>query len=308
MTRASLRIRVPQPFDLKLAVFGHGWVDLPPFAWDDGAATLRTAFGLGARAVDCAIRQNGSGITVTIDAARAPTAAQMRTARDIAVRMLALDCDFAAFWQLCAAVPRLRWVAQRGAGRLLRAPTLFEDLLKLLFTTNCSWTATRGMTARLVEALGPTSPAGQRAFPGPRACAEAGEGFFRDTVRAGYRARACVALAAAFARGELSDAVLGDARLPTDALRERLLSLPGFGPYATGQALRLLGRHDDFALDSWCRNRLAEMAGRRRPPSPRSIERTYRPFGTHRGLALWMDLTAAWHGEGPLRSSGPARP
>ena len=76
-----------------------------------------------------------------------------------------------------------------------------------------------------------------------------------------------------------------------------MLALPGFGPYAAGQALRLLGRHEDLALDSWCRNKLAQQRGRRKPPADRTVERAYRAFGRYKGLALWMDLTADWHGE-----------
>ena len=37
---------------------------------------------------------------------------------------------------------------------MLRAPGLFEDAVKMLFTTNCSWAATRGMVVRLIELAG----------------------------------------------------------------------------------------------------------------------------------------------------------
>ncbi|MSR47198.1 MAG: hypothetical protein EXS13_09050 [Planctomycetes bacterium] len=85
--------------------------------------------------------------------------------------------------------------------------------------------------------------------------------------------------------------------MPTPALRERLLSLEGFGPYAAGLALRLLGRHDDLALDSWCRARLATMTERKPPPSDRAVARRYARYGDDRGLVLWLELTADWHGE-----------
>jgi N-glycosylase/DNA lyase len=209
--------------------------------------------------------------------------------------MLRVDEDLSEFWRLCRAVPRLRWVARRRAGRLLRAPTLFEDLLKLLFTTNCAWSATRRMTDNLVGALGPATPSGHRAFPSPAACAAEPERFWRDVVRAGYRARACRSLARLFEDGAAARGELEDPAIPTDELRRRLRALPGFGPYAAGQALRLLGRYDDLALDSWCRTKLGRLQGRARPPADRAIERAYRPFGRFAGLALWMDLTADWH-------------
>jgi N-glycosylase/DNA lyase len=76
------------------------------------------------------------------------------------------------------------------------------------------------------------------------------------------------------------------------------VSLRGFGPYAAGQAMRLLGHYEHLALDSWCRARLAAMAGKKKPPADRVVEKRYARFAPFQGLALWLDLTADWHGEG----------
>ncbi|MHC4077617.1 MAG: DNA-3-methyladenine glycosylase family protein, partial [Planctomycetota bacterium] len=119
----------------------------------------------------------------------------------------------------------------------------------------------------------------------------------QDEVRAGYRARACQELAEDFTTGALNEQDLTDPDLATAEVRQRLLGVRGFGPYAAGQALRLLGRYEDLALDSWCRGRLATIQRRRKPPSDAAIARRYAAFGEYRGLALWMDLTAGWHGE-----------
>jgi N-glycosylase/DNA lyase len=153
------------------------------------------------------------------------------------------------------------------------------------------------MARRLVDALGTAAPSGARAFPDAAACAAQREPFWRDVVRAGDRARACRELATGFASGRLAEERYAERGLPTEEVRRRLLALNGFGPYAAGQALRLLGRHDDLALDSWCRATLARQLGRRRAPSDAAIARRYRDFGAFAGLALWCDLTAGWHGE-----------
>jgi hypothetical protein len=79
------------------------------------------------------------------------------------------------------------------------------------------------------------------------------------------------------------------------------MSLRGFGPYAVGQALRLLGHYEDYALDSWCQNQLTR---RGRVATPLALARRYGRFNEYRGLALWMDLTAPWHAEGPFASEG----
>ncbi len=239
----KLRLAVPEPFDLRLMLFSHGWVDLPPHAWDAESGVLRTALRVARRPVSVAISQRKAALHVVAEpeldvTARAELRASLR-------RMLRLDEDLSEFWGLCVAEPSFEWVARRGAGRLLRAPTLFEDLAKLLMTTNCSWAATRNMSARITEALGEKAPAGLVAFPSPTRCAKKNADFYRDVVRMGYRAPFFVELARGFADGSLDDAHFDPRRVEAAELRRRLLALPGFGPYAAGQALRLLGCYED---------------------------------------------------------------
>ena len=52
-------------------------------------------------------------------------------------RVLALDVDVTGFHEAVRGVPRYRWIADTRTGRLLRAPTAFEDLVELVLTTNC---------------------------------------------------------------------------------------------------------------------------------------------------------------------------
>jgi len=87
--------------------------------------------------------------------------------------------------------------------------------------------------------------------------------------------------------------------LPTPELLARLHELRGFGPYAAEHLLRLLGRHDHLALDSWTRGKLARIRGKRRQPSDRTLRRWYAPYGPWAGLAMWLEVTADWHGEAP---------
>jgi N-glycosylase/DNA lyase len=302
----KLRLAVPEPFDLRLMLFSHGWVDLPPHVWDADSGVLRTALRVARRPVGVAISQRKNALHVVaepeLDAtARAELRASLR-------RMLRLDEDLSEFWGLCGAEPHFAWVARRGAGRLLRAPTLFEDLAKLLMTTNCSWAATRNMSARITEALGEKAPGGLVAFPSPARCTKKNADFYRDVVRMGYRAPFFVELARSFADGSLDDAHFDPRHVEAAELRSRLLALPGFGPYAAGQALRLLGCYEDLALDSWCRGKLARRTKSGRAPSDRTIAKSYRRFGCFQGLALWMDLTADWHGEAADVSPLAARP
>jgi N-glycosylase/DNA lyase len=298
MSAAPLRwtLRPVAPYDFATAIRGHGWFDLPPHRWDPDGGVLETAAAVAGRAFDLRVSAAADGAPrVRVAAAERPVPAVLAQLRAACRRMLRVDVDLREFWAECGRHARLGWVPERRAGHLMQSPTLFEDLLKILFTTNCSWSLTRSMARNLVEALGPDAPSGRRAFPPAEVCAAQDEAFWRERVRVGYRARHCVSLARGFAEGRLRPADFEDPELPVEELRRRLLALPGFGPYAVGHALRGLGHYEDLALDSWCRGRMAELLGRRRPPADSWFEREYRRFGRFAGLALWMELTADWH-------------
>ena len=296
--KRRFRYSVESRFDLRLVLFGHGWIDLEPFSWSEDDQQLMGVLPIGRKAVDFSLRQSSDALVATVASQRALTASEAEKARALVPRMLRLDEELGEFWAICERTPRLSWVAARGGGRIFRCPSVFEDLMKLLFTTNCSWAATKLMTSRLIAALGPKAPSGRRAFPSAATCAAQDESFYREVVRAGYRAVSCIGLAKKFATGEVDEAWFTDRALHIDDVRERLLALPGFGPYAAGQAMRTLGHYKDLALDSWCRARLAKMAGKKKPPSDKTVARRYASFHPYDGLALWMDLTAEWHGEG----------
>ncbi|MBX3462819.1 MAG: Fe-S cluster assembly protein HesB [Planctomycetes bacterium] len=305
MPSRTIPIPVAPPFDLRLCLFGHGWVALAPHRYDEGAGTFATVLRVGTAVLDATLRQpRADRLALRLDGRTAPSTAVTRAAARQVVHMLRLDSDLAAFHAMCRTEPRLHWAARRGAGRLLRSASVFEDLMKLLFTTNTTWAGTEAMVRNLVTALGSPAPSGARAFPTPRQC-QRDAAFYRDVVRTGYRAAAAVALAEAFAAGALDDDTFLTPQ-PAAVLWQRLVGLRGFGPYAAGQAMRLLGHYEHLALDSWCRARLAELDGRRTPPSDREVARRYARFAPFQGLALWLDLTAEWHGEEPPRAAAPA--
>jgi 3-methyladenine DNA glycosylase/8-oxoguanine DNA glycosylase len=297
-----VKLAVPQPFELDVALRGHGWVGLAPHRYERSERCLHTVVDLATLGVargpvvDVELRASSGqipGLSARLRARRSLERSELERVRRALATSLALDVDLAEFWAHCEQIDRLRWVPSRGAGRLLRSPVLFEDLIKLLFTTNCTWANTVSMVRRTCEALGRRGPAGVPGFPSLAACARQPESFWRDEVRAGYRAAHCKTIAEGFASGRLSAEQFEDPELPTAELRRRLLALPGFGPYAAGQALRLLGRFDDLAIDAWVRKQASELHGL--APDDRALGLRYAEFGRYAGLALWMDVTKPWH-------------
>jgi len=177
---------------------------------------------------------------------------------------------------------------------MLRSPSVFEEVIKTICTTNCAWSATVRMTTALVEHLGdPSAGDHGRAFPRPEAMADAQEDFYRDVVRAGYRGVYLRTIAEAVAVGELDLEQLHDPDLSDADVAERLLALPGVGPYAAAHVMMLLGRYSTLVLDSWTRPKYASLTGKRKVADS-TIIRRFRGYGPYAGLAFWLFLTRDW--------------
>ena len=287
-------ITVPSPFDFKLCLTGHGWIALSPHRFDAANERWQTVLRVGRKVVDVTVSPRDTrSLRVEITGKSKLTNTEVAKVRQQLRHMMWLDDDLSAFYSTCKSEPQRRWIAKRGGGRLLRSATVFEDLMKLLFTTNTSWASTELMTHNLVEAIGSKAPSGARAFPTAKQCLR-DEDFYRDIVRCGYRADAASRLAQSFVNRELTDETFL-AEQSSDELWDRLCSLHGFGPYAAGQAMRLCGHYDRLAIDSWCRATIATLEGRKKPPTDKAIERRYAKSAPFQGLAMWCDLTADWH-------------
>lgn len=205
-------------------------------------------------------------------------------------RIFSLDLDLSEFGASLPAGSPLARGLERGGGRMLRAPSLFEDAVKMLLTTNCSWAATTGMVTRLVDLAGEAG-----AFPDAVAVARLTPAALKARVRCGYRAGALSRFARRVASGRLDLAAWESPSTPADAVRAAILEEYGFGPYAAEGLLRILGRHDFLAIDSWVRKRYRELHRGPAKTVDRSIARRYARYGAFRGLALWLELTDDWH-------------
>lgn len=291
-----------EPVDLVRTLNSHGFVDLPPMRPDSDSRAVeltlrprrgrprRVRIGPGPPGL-ATVEVLGPGVS---DALADDLVERVR-------HVLRLDADLSAFYAVAEADPDLAWV-RSGAGRMVRSASVFEDVVKTICTTNCAWSATVRMVHALVAGLGEPTPDARadgpwgRAFPSPVAMAEAGEEFFREVVRAGYRGAYLVALSRSIAAGELDLEWFGRAsaeELPDDELEARLLALPGVGPYAAAHIMMTLGRYHRLILDSWTRPTYAKLAGRPRSTDA-SIHRRFRRYGAYAGLAFWLFLTRDW--------------
>jgi 3-methyladenine DNA glycosylase/8-oxoguanine DNA glycosylase len=281
-----------EPVDLRRTLGSHGVADLLPNRLDEEQWTLETTLAVRQRARTLRVSAGRPG-HARVELLDARTPERERPVLLATVRhMLRLDEDLSGFYALVAQDGDLRWVTS-GAGRMLRSPTVFEDVVKTVCTTNCTWAATVRMVTALVEHLGVKGRQG-RSFPRASAMAEADDGFYTEVARAGYRGPYLRAIATAVAEGTLDlEELDGRSDLTDEEVAERLLALPGVGPYAAAHVMMLLGRYRRLILDSWTRPTYARLAGRKTVKDT-TIERRFRRYRDFAGLAFWLYLTRDW--------------
>ncbi len=295
----QMRLRGPsgEPVDLWRTLVSHGVATLPPSELDEDTRLLTVTVPLPrAKPRTIRIREGRRG-TAQIDVlGPAPGDRVKQQLRQVVAQMLNLDEDLSSLYAAAASDKELSWIVG-GAGRMFRSPTVFEDVTKTICTTNTTWSATERMVGALVAQLGERSAGGfGRAFPTPAVMASAPTAFYRDVVRAGYRGAYLKALATDVAAGSLDLEELrtvGPDDLPDEEVAARLLALPGVGPYAAAHVMMLLGRHSRLILDSWTRPQYARVNGGRKA-GDRQIERRFKRYGPHAGLAFWLYLTHDW--------------
>jgi 3-methyladenine DNA glycosylase/8-oxoguanine DNA glycosylase len=286
-----------EPVDFARTIVSHGVAELTPNRVALDTRTLETTLPVrgGARTVRLTA-QDGKLLVDMIDG-RSGTRASDTLAATVA-HMFRLDEDLSAFYRTVFEDAELAWCAE-GAGRMLRAPTVFEDVVKTISTTNTSWSGTRKMTHALVDNLGVKAPGGGRSFPTPEAMAEVDEGFYREVVRAGYRGPYFRQLATDVAEGTIDLEALHDPDLPDDEAAARLLALPGVGPYAAAHVMLMsLGRYSRLVIDSWTRPTYYKLSGARSALKDATIVRRVRRFGDGAGLAFWQYLPRGWVEDG----------
>ena len=289
----ELKIPTPKHFSFRRTVASHGWYQLPPFGLDTEKWELFRVIDVGQKP-PVTIVLTGRKTHVRINTSRPLTKSEVAIVLRDARHILRLDDDLGPFYVATDTDPEFAWIGQQGAGRLLRSPTVYEDLVKMICTTNCSWALTLKMVNGLVNNLGRDSDDGRKSFPSAEDMASMPLKFFVDEVRAGYRAPYLKELAGRVASGELNVEDWLSSELPTRDLVKQMKGVKGVGDYAAENLLKLLGRYDGLALDSWTRAKFFEIRNKGRKANDKKIARYYARFNEWRGLALWCDVTRDW--------------
>jgi 3-methyladenine DNA glycosylase/8-oxoguanine DNA glycosylase len=291
-----MTISTPKDFSFWRTVYSHGWCSLPPFSVDRETKALSRSFSLatGMHAV-CSISGGKSCLRIRTESRRTLTSGERSELRLQIRNCFRLTEDFSEFYAEAHRHRQYRWIPKMHVGRLLRAPTVFEDVVKMMCTTNCSWALTENMIVNLTSKLGIQLNGSTFSFPTPEAIARVTESFLRKEIRSGYRSPYLLQLAGNVAEGKIDLESWRTSLLPTEELYMEVLSVKGIGAYAAGNIMKLLGRYDYLGLDSWVRKQFANLHRNGQKVRDGSIEKYYSPFGKWKGLFFWLEMTKDWH-------------
>ena len=242
-----LRLDVPPAWHLRTTALLHGGVGLAPYAWDGTCLHLRLPHPVRVWP------------DLAVDWQQAPPGAAVLR------RVLALDDDLGELWAACDAVPGLAGLRPR----VLRSPTVWQDLISSLAGTRASYRSTQAMLRRLV---------GDGPFPSPEQVLDA------DIAGFGHRGPWLRGLAERVLAGEDPEE-LRDPALPDDEALARVRALPGFGPFATAQVAPLLGRPRPLVLDGWLRDALGGAGDG-------EIGERFAAMGRWSGTGAWLQAVA----------------
>ncbi|HSP33592.1 MAG TPA: hypothetical protein VLU46_04680 [Thermoanaerobaculia bacterium] len=248
---------------------------------------LRRPEQIGGEVVDVEFAFRRGALEICVAAGFSPPDGALKRA---ATRMFQLRVDTSEFIALAAGSERHRWVAEVKFGRLLCGSTLFEDIVKIVATTNTTWTQTKRMVSLLVDKCGGKSPRGFSAFPAPEDVVRFSERELQDDCRLGYRAKSIHSLATGIIDGTIDLDAISDPSQSTDELFASYKTFPGIGPYGAAHLLAMDGRHDFIAVDSEFRRFVAETYHGGRRVSDKAMLRRYTKWGRWKYLGYWSEL------------------
>jgi 3-methyladenine DNA glycosylase/8-oxoguanine DNA glycosylase len=285
---AVASIPVPPNFSFQSTVLSHGWYVLAPFRWSRQEIALQRPEVLGGEPVDLTIwfsPPRAAAPHLRIEGAPDSPELQSKIAR-----MFQLNVDTTEFVSLTRDSPPHAWVEGAGFGRLLCASTLFEDVVKIITTTNTMWRQTMRMCELLCQEYGRRSPKGTAAFPEPSDLARVKVDTLQERCRLGYRARYIRALAKGIADGSLDLARISDPSQTTEELFASYRTLPGIGPYGAAHLLAMDGRHDFIAVDTEFRRFVRTTYHGGRAVKDATLLRRYARWGRWKYLAYWSEI------------------
>lgn len=300
----TLTLQTPADYLLARDACSYGYFLLEPNHWHPDTLTFRTTLLTHDGPTTLLIRQKNTprsadavrstkrapgkpGEPLVARADRSLSRASRADVRTQLTRILRLDEPHSTIKDFHKLDPRFK---RSGRGRLMRSPTLFQDVIRTVTSCNVTWPSTVRMNRRLCETLGERSPSGRYTFPTARKLSRTRPATLRARCAVGYRDQRITDLAKIFARCD--HAHLEHPDVPIDELESILLSWPGIGPYAAANILQLLGRYERLPLDTESVRHAKTVLGwtGSSPALMKRLDKHFEPMKHHRFRSYWFEL------------------
>ncbi|HIJ54705.1 MAG TPA: hypothetical protein HPQ03_01130 [Deltaproteobacteria bacterium] len=300
MEKTSINFKCPSYYDLDMTCRAHGWKNLAPFSWNDDTRTLFFAVLCENNPLGVSVYQNRKSLDVEIASHNTLKKTDLSQTEAMIRRSLGLDLDISPVLKAAEkAGPEYVRLMKKGAGRLLRSPTFWEDAAKTLFTTNCTWSLTQKMCRAVCSStFTEPAPSGMHPFPHPGRFARYSAKKLKAMLPIGYRADYFKELCDRFSKdpnmGGLE--VNGYDYHHADQIVRRS---KGFADYACSQLLVFAGYFHEIPVDTTVVAFLKRNHPRVRKPKS-FIDRRYRKWGPYKWWGYKFDTMLArqnWIGD-----------
>lgn len=272
MNSIRLILKPPVPYNLVSTILSHGWINLSPFQYNSKEAVLSRFERIIdlSEPIQIQINQpNKNSVALNLFSEEKLKKEHVNEIKTRVGRILSFDQDNGELLSVARLLnSEVPTYLKQGGGRLLRSSSLYEDVVKTLFTTNASWSFTKQMVHNYVQ-LSTSS----QTFPDPDELYNLTELDFRKLVKCGYRARYLKVIIEYF---------------KDDINRNEFLSnsLMGLGKYGMAHVNVMAGNFSDIPIDSEVRSYFEKEFSIR---DDNSIHRRYRDWGPYKFLGYKLE-------------------
>jgi 3-methyladenine DNA glycosylase/8-oxoguanine DNA glycosylase len=291
----QISITPPVDFNFESTTNSHGWERFEPFSLNREHQVLTRIERLPSQLSRLEITHDDK-INVTVHSETKLSPKDKSYVTELITRCFSFNWDMSRCYAKVTDEPTYSFIKTERLGRLLLAPSLWENLVKTQFLTNTHARQTTAMATKFCT-LGDRFGE-QHAFPTPEQMLAKPVDELEKQTGTGYRAKYIRSLAEAIASGFDPESLRNPA-LSYEEIYEQIRALRGFGPYSASFVLKLLGRFDRISVDTVMRRYFKEISGQE-DATDNDINAYYERFGECKGLVAWWEVSRQADAKGEL--------